>query len=237
MANSKDEGEKAAVTGAQGEVATRETGLERATEGDIDLAVKATRELGQAVAGFDTASELGGAPDFVSELNAIDFGKMIGGPLQAAVDSQVRSAMATIDFIQKVGFTGEGDERKLVMVDFTHKRTGTGDDGNPTEESVAVTVPLLAVVPIPSIRIEHILIDFNVKLNSVETSKTDTKLGVNAELGIKYGPVNFKVSASYQRNTTTGIEIKKEYALRVQVKAVQDEMPAGLERVLGILAA
>jgi hypothetical protein len=31
--------------------------------------------------------------------------------------------------------------------------------------------------------------------------------------------------------------VKKEYALNVNVKAVQDEMPAGLEKILGMLAA
>jgi hypothetical protein len=45
------------------------------------------------------------------------------------------------------------------------------------------------------------------------------------------------VSASYQRKTATNVEVKKEYALNVNVKAVQDEIPAGLEKILGILAA
>jgi hypothetical protein len=31
--------------------------------------------------------------------------------------------------------------------------------------------------------------------------------------------------------------VKKEYSLSVQVKAVQDEIPAGLEKVLALLAA
>jgi hypothetical protein len=33
------------------------------------------------------------------------------------------------------------------------------------------------------------------------------------------------------------VEVQREYTLRVHMKAVQDEMPAGLERVLGLLAA
>ena len=49
--------------------------------------------------------------------------------------------------------------------------------------------------------------------------------------------MNFKVSASYQRKATTGVEVKKEYALNVNVKAVQDEIPGGLEKILNMLAA
>lgn len=178
--------------------------------------------------------------DLVSELNNIDFRKMIGGPLQAAVDAQVASSLATVDFINKVGFAEDAQGKKeLVMVDFTHKRNngpkadGSGDD----IKDIAIRVPLLAMLPIPSLRIEHVIIDFNVKLNSVESSSTSTDLGVNAEVKAGWGPVSMKVSASFQRKTATNVEVKKEYSLNVNVKAVQDEIPAGLEKILGMLAA
>ena len=49
--------------------------------------------------------------------------------------------------------------------------------------------------------------------------------------------MSFRVSGSYQRQSSTGVEVKKEYALNVNVKAVQDEIPAGLEKLLGMLSA
>jgi hypothetical protein len=184
--------------------------------------------------------------DLTTELNNIDFKKMIGGPLQAAVDAQVASSLATVDFIQKVGFSqplgsdGQPDltkPRELVMVEFSHKRTDVDDKGTPVVKESFIKVPLLAMLPIPSLRIEQVIIDFNVKLNSVQTASASDKLGINAEVKGGWGPVSFKVSASYQRKTATGVEVKKEYALNVNVKAVQDEMPAGLEKILGLLAA
>lgn len=177
--------------------------------------------------------------NLTAELNNIDFRKMIGGPLQAAVDAQVASSLATVDFINKVGFTAPDSDgkRELVMVDFTHKRKDVDANGAPIEKETFIKVPLLAMLPIPSLRIEHVIIDFNVKLNSVESSSTSDSLGVNAEVKGGWGPVSFKVSASYQRKTATNVEVKKEYALNVNVKAVQDEIPAGLEKILGMLAA
>ncbi len=184
-----------------------------------------------------TARALGN--NLVNELNSIDFKKMIGGPLQAAVDAQVASSMATVEFINAVGFKEAegGGERELVMVDFSHSRKDVDAEGNATDKSVAIRVPLLAMLPIPSLRIEHVIIDFNVKLNSVESSQTTFAVGVNTEVKAGWGPVNFKVSASVQRKTVTNVEVKKEYSLNVNVKAVQDEMPAGLEKILGILGA
>jgi Protein of unknown function (DUF2589) len=190
-----------------------------------------------AVAGGLTAAAV--STDLTSELNNIDFRKMIGGPLQAAVDAQVASSLATVDFINKVGFTEPDSEgkRELVMVDFTHKRTDVNAEGVAVPTEVFIKVPLLAMLPIPSLRIEHVIIDFNVKLNSVESSKTSDALGIAVEVGGGFGPVNFKVSASYQRKTATSVEVKKEYALNVNVKAVQDEIPAGLEKIFNMMAA
>lgn len=210
-------------------------------EAATDLAASSAQKLSKAVtAGRGMVSKAGPNPaGLVSELNNIDFKKMIGAPLQACVDAQVQSSMATVSFINSVGFvTNETTGKKeLVMVDFTHERTDVKDDGTPMNKKIYVKVPLLAMLPIPSLRIEHVQIDFNAKLNSVETSSVSDDLGIKAELAVGWGPVSLKVSASYQRKSVTGVEVKKEFALNVNVKAVQDEMPAGLEKILGMLSA
>lgn len=171
-----------------------------------------------------------------SELNNINFEKMIGGPLQACVNAQVASSLATVDFINKVGFNEVDGKKELVMVDFSHKRKDVNEDGTANDKEVNIKVPLLAMLPIPCLRIDHVTIDFNVKLNSIESTKTESTAAVNTELKTGFF-VKFKVSASYQRKSTTGVEVKKEYALNVNVKAVQEELPGGLEKILNILAA
>jgi hypothetical protein len=175
--------------------------------------------------------------NLTSELNNIDFKKMIGGPLQACVDAQVASSLATINFINEVGFKTVDGKKELIMVDFSHTRNDVKADGTADNKTVNIRIPLIAMLPIPSLRIDHVTIDFNVKLNSVETSQVSSAFDMAAEVKGGWGPVSFKVSASYQRKSTTGVEVKKEYALNVNVKAVQDEIPAGLEKILNMLAA
>jgi hypothetical protein len=178
-------------------------------------------------------------PDLVSELNNIDFQKMIGGPLQAVVDAQVASSIATVNFINNVGFTVDPatSKKELVMVDFSHTRKDIKADGTADNKEINVKVPLLAMLPIPSLRIEHATIDFNVKLNSVASASVSNDLNIKADVGGRFGPVSFKVSAAYQRKTSSNVEVKKEYALNVNVKVVQDEIPAGLEKILNLLSA
>lgn len=209
---------------------SREDALVKEAAGIVRTTTAALRE------GAATA-ERAVSTDLTSELNNIDFKKMIAGPLQAAVDAQIASSMATIQFINEVGFRDNGGTRELVMVDFSHKRDGVDAEGKPVSKDVSIRVPLLAMLPIPSLRIEQVIIDFNVKLNSVETSATSQSFSLDSKVKGGFGPVKFKVSASYKRQSSTGVEVKKEYALNVNVKAVQDEIPAGLDEILKMLAA
>lgn len=100
-------------------------------------------------------------------------------------------------------------------------------------------VPILTMLPIPFIRIDTTTVDFNAKINSVEYRKTVTNLKIDASVEAKagwlFGSAKLKVSTAYQRNTTQGNSVNRTYSLAIHVKAVQDEMPAGMEKILGIL--
>ena len=203
----------------------------------LTIAGRATKALvGKALAPGPTALL---PVNLVAELNSIDFEKMSGGPLQACIKAQVASSLASVDFIRSVGFEEKEvsgvTTRTLVMADFTYTKPAKVTGGS--AETVAIQVPLLSLVQIPSLRIEFVDINFNVKLNSVETSNTSSSLGVTASAQGGWGPVKFKVSGSYQRSSATGVRVEKEYLLSVKVRAVQDEIPAGMEKVFALLSA
>ncbi len=172
--------------------------------------------------------------DFAAELGDIDFAKLIGGPLNACVTAQTNASVSTVNFIKEVGFD---EDDHIRMVDFTHKKNSIDANGNTVEEDVELKIPFLALLNVPSLRIETCDIDFNVKLNSTYTKDTSSSFGVDASVSGKFWSVKFKVSASYKRSSSTGIKVEKQYTMGVKVRATNDEMPAGLEKVLGILAS
>ena len=202
--------------------------------------------------GNDPVTGLAAATDFVSELNNIDFAKLIGGPLQAAVKAQADASMTTVNFIKEVGFAKPASEddsspRELMYVNFFYNKKVPKKDaeGKPLMENgvqayddspTEVKVPLLAMLNIPSLRIEEVNIDFNVKLNSLQTANTSTDSKLNLEVGANFSKINFKVTASTQRASSSGMEVKKEYTMGVKVRATQDEIPAGLEKILNLLS-
>ncbi len=106
-------------------------------------------------------------------------------------------------------------------------------------QEMKLEVPILTMLPIPFIRIDLTTIDFNAKINSVEYRKTDTNLKVDAELEAKagwlFGSAKLKVSTSFQRSTSQGTNVERTYSMAVHIKAVQDEMPAGMEKIFSIL--
>ena len=106
-------------------------------------------------------------------------------------------------------------------------------------ETQKLEVPILTMLPIPFIRIDLTTIDFNAKINSVEYQKTDTNLKIDAKLEAKagwlWGSAKLNVSTSFQRTTQQGNTVDRTYSMAVHIKAVQDEIPAGMERLLGIL--
>ncbi|KUJ50339.1 hypothetical protein AR685_15455 [Chryseobacterium sp. JAH] len=189
--------------------------------------------------------------DFAAELGSIDFATIIGGPLDACVKAQSNASIATVSFINEVGFelsdpNDPASAKKLRMADFKYKKNAPNPDyisetETPDEEpmiptDVELSVPFIALLNVPSFRIESCEVDFNVKLNSTYTKNVSDEFGLKVGASGGWGPVKLSVDVSYKRSSSTGINVEKEYSLGVKVRATNDEMPAGLEKVLGILA-
>lgn len=169
------------------------------------------------------------------ELAALDFESLIGGPLMAVVRAQAQSALTSVDYIKSIGFKEKDGELEPVTVSFTYEKDD--DDGNP--QKFALSVPLLTMVPIPFLRVEETNIDFNAKIVSTQFVNTSSNIGFNASLEAKagwgWGSAKLKTSFSYRRSTNSGNKTERTYTMNVRVRAVQDELPAGTERLLGIL--
>jgi hypothetical protein len=106
-------------------------------------------------------------------------------------------------------------------------------------QQMSLDVPILVILPIPFIRIEEFSLAFNAKIDSMESSQVDTSTSISGTLNVNQrwpgGSANLSVSASSQNKSVTGTEVQRSYALSITVKAIQDDMPRGMERVLGIL--
>ncbi|HYW53408.1 MAG TPA: DUF2589 domain-containing protein [Dongiaceae bacterium] len=171
-----------------------------------------------------------------SALQAIPFGTLIGGPLDAAIQAQARAAKTTTDFINAVGFDADGKAKQVI---FEYNREG---------KIVTMIVPLLVIVPIPYIQVDTIDINFKANISASASSVTEQSEStaasgeVNAEVAAGWGP--FSVKASFKANYSSKKDSKAtqdsrysvEYTMDVAVHASQSSMPTGLATVLNILS-
>ncbi|MGY1582048.1 DUF2589 domain-containing protein [Streptomyces sp. MN13] len=187
----------------------------------------------------------------VEELRQIPFDILIGSPLKAAIEAQGLAAKTTIDFIEKVGFIPPkadedpffADERKDAVGGTVRNVTFkyTKRDEREVEREIEVTVPILSIVPIPYLRIDEMTIDFIAKLT--DAVESTVKSGFNLESEVKgtyrafWSPIrlDFRTAVSYQNSRQTASRYAREYQMKVNVRAIQDDVPAGLERILDML--
>lgn len=183
-----------------------------------------------------------------TELSTLNFESLIGGPLIAAVHAQVQSALATVNFVKQVGFMPPANAQvepgsqvtgEPATVTFTYQKQVPKPDGTSEVKPVQLTVPLLAILPIPFLRIEEVDIDFLAKIDSVQFRQVDEQVKVGADLDAKaswgWGSARLKASFAYQRDTKEGNKDTRAYSMGVKARAVQEELPGGLAKVLSIL--
>lgn len=188
------------------------------------------------MAGIDTT------PSVVATnaLQAIPFGSIIGAPLSACIEAQAKAAKTSWEFIKAVGLTDtdDGKGKQAIYVNFEFRKNG---------QKTTLSVPLLTIVPIPYLAIKDIDIAFKASISSSSSSsRTDFQsleagFSMNTQaafnLGIVSGQMEMKASISSKKDSTATRDSKYsvEYTMDVNVKAGQDDMPAGMAKVLEIL--
>jgi hypothetical protein len=181
-----------------------------------------------------------------SQFKGLPMGDLIGSPLSAACEAQVKLAQATADFIKVIGFlppaandpSGVGATR---TAQFRFKRPvdDPNNAGGIAEEEVELEVPLLAIVKVPNLSVTKVDITFDMEVKSSfsSTEKDDKSVEFGAEMSIGWGI--FKATAhvsgsvaTHKENTRSSDNSAKYH---VEVHAEDNGMPEGLARVMDIL--
>lgn len=142
-------------------------------------------------------------------LRSLNFSHLIGSPLLACIDAQEKAAQCSREYIEEVGLETDDDGKKeAIMVSFSFIQDG---------QAVELTVPLLSIVPIPYFSIDLLEINFR------------------ANVKISDGEITASYAAGNDSKNVQSSLYNVESAVDIHVKASQDDMPAGLSKVLGVL--
>lgn len=158
---------------------------------------------------------------------------MFGAPLQAAIQAQVNSAKATAEYMKQVGFDKDG---KVLTIKSGYSQVLSDKDGNPIRiANRTVEAPLLALIPIPALIIKSVDIDFELTVETAESSSSSTEVGAKAEgkVGFAFWSASFSASVTHKSEQTRKTDTRARY--QVKMHAEQQDPPEGFKRIIDAL--
>lgn len=183
-------------------------------------------------AGFNGTVDLQIAPAFQTSQPATATATVANGVVTAITVTNPGVAYTSAPIVSWVPATGSPVEITGLSVTISTAQPGR-------YENTILQVPMLSIVPIPNFQIERGEIDFNCKINNLEYMDTASSFKIGGDLSFQAGgkraSVKLNVSSSYQKTNNAGSKTERTYSMAVRVVASQAEIPAGLDRILGIL--
>lgn len=163
--------------------------------------------------------------------------ELLGAPMAAIVHAEGIAARATADFIKEVGFTNDsdsidGDYGEIRNVTFSYERIAS----NGTAELAKLSVPLLTIIPIPSIQVAEAEIEFDLAMTQPESSPTpkdSSKLGNLSS----YRSVQLKAVFAKKQNPSASSPVTTTATanMNVKIRLAQSELAVGMVQLLNIL--
>lgn len=164
------------------------------------------------------------------EFQALPLEYIVAAPLKAAVDAQGAAASATLAYI-----TGLMDkDGKPINIELDATMT----QDNADSKSVHIKAPLLAIVPVPHLRIDSLTTHFKYEVSQTvkDTSQAQGQGQLQAgTTGLLSKFLNVSLSGSISKTTTDESTSNRSGVLEITVHASEAPLPAGLEKLLTVL--
>jgi hypothetical protein len=163
------------------------------------------------------------------EFQSLPLEFIISAPLMGVIKAQAMAAQATLEFINT--FKGQ-------TIDFENS-VATSTAGGATQQKVTVKAPLLAMTPIPHIRIDSFTTHFKYEISQVVTEKKALDLGASLEVGstgILTKFINASVKGNVSSQSSSESVLNRSGVLEITLHASEAPIPEGLARILNLLA-
>jgi hypothetical protein len=166
-------------------------------------------------------------------IKSLPLDMMFKAPLQAAIEAQVASALATADYMKKIGFDKDG---VAITVRSGYNQVINDAQGNPVNVvKRVVDAPILALVPIPALVIKTVDVNFELTVETSETqsSESEFKGSASATVGWAFLKASFSASMSSKSSSVRKTDTRARY--EVKIHAEQQDPPEGFSRIIDTL--
>jgi hypothetical protein len=162
-----------------------------------------------------------------AEFQSIPLDFIVAAPLLAAINAVTAAALATSDYIKLIS-----DSQRNLQLSIA-KKTGN------VEENVSIQAPLLALVPIPHLRIDAMTTHFRYEITQTIEEKKSTSSGAQTEVGLPklfsvFGKLSLTGHVTHESSSTQSTN--RSGIMEITIHASQSETPKGLEKLLNLMA-
>ncbi len=166
-----------------------------------------------------------------AEFTKIPLDFIIATPLLTTIEAHKVAAETTLQFINELN-----DPAKKVEFDTTV--TETDDKGVVTSKERKITVPLLALVKVPSLNFDSLSVSFNYNISQIYTEQKSTASKANLEVGTtgllsKF--IGAKLSGSIEHTSNRENTANRGGTLDVKVHVSESPLPAGLQKIINAI--
>lgn len=158
----------------------------------------------------------------------LEISQLLSHPFLAAVGADSHMAYSTVEFIRDVGFRdGEGAELgEALMLEFTYNVSNI-EDSNPaniiqTTSANTFKIPLLAVVAVPSLRIQRVEVDLVLEVNQIVTENSSAT-----------GPRRYRAMGRLTSDRKIETESFSNYKVKMVAESIGDS--PGMSALLKVL--
>lgn len=155
-----------------------------------------------------------------SLLQELDFNRILGAPLSACVNAQEEAAQATLQYLNEVVFTQDGDDDSSlepVTVSFYFESAG---------QVHRIVMPLLLIVPVPYLQIDRVDLTFQATVTESRMNHDTRKLSLKA----KYSAPGDSAEVSKE----TKADYMNKRCIDINLSVTSADMPMGISKLLEI---
>ena len=175
-----------------------------------------------------------GDPNVTDNFKGLPMRELIAAPLIAAAEAQQELAATAWNFYQKIAFDEDGKTARVLEFDI---KRPIQQDGKMTTMSQSVKAPFIGLVPIPSLLIDRVDVDFQMEVTDTSNVKSTTNAEVEAKASAKRWFINAEISGKVttaRENTRMNNQTAK---YQIHVSASQQPQTEGLSKLMDIMAS
>ena len=175
-----------------------------------------------------------GDPNVTDNLKGLPMRELIAAPLIAAAEAQQELAATAWNFYQKIAFDEDGKTARVLEFDI---KRPIQQDGKMTTMPQSVKAPFIGLVPIPSLLIDRVDVDFQMEVTDTSNVKNTTNAEVETKASAKHWFINAEISGKVttaRENTRMTNQTAKYH---IHVTASQQPQTEGLSKLMDIMAS